>query len=172
MNIYAQIFGILAMVFLINSYFNTKKRKYLFTQILSNIFFGIQYFVLNAPTAVINAIIAIVRSIVFYIYTKNKKEIPIKIFFLFELAIIVLIIITCRSLLSFIPLLIAALYTYGAWQKNLKKTYFIASIAAIIWIFYNLTIGAYVATIGNVIELISSINGINRIIRKKELTKK
>ena len=167
MNIYAQIFGILAMVFLINSYFNTKKRKYLFTQILSNIFFGIQYFILNAPTAVINTIIAIIRLIVFYIYTKNTKAIPKKIFYIFEISIIVLIIITCRNFIALIPLLIAALYTYGTWQKDLKKTYFIASIAAIIWIFYNLTIGAYVATIGNVIELISSINGINRIIRKK-----
>ena len=44
MNLYAQLFGILAMLFLINSYFNTKKKKYLFTQILCNVFFGIQYF--------------------------------------------------------------------------------------------------------------------------------
>ena len=63
MNLYAQLFGIIAMLFLINSYFNTKKKKYLFTQILCNIFFAIQYAILNATTAVLNAFIAIIRSI-------------------------------------------------------------------------------------------------------------
>ena len=167
MNIYAQIFGILAMLFLINSYFNTKKKNYLFSQIICNIFFAIQYFILNAMTAVINAFIAIIRSFVFYFYTKKNKKIPIKVLIIFEICIILLIIITCRSFIALLPLLIAVIYTYGTWQKNLKVTYFIGSIVATIWIIYNFYVGAYVAGIGSIFELISSINGIYRVSKKK-----
>lgn len=166
MNIYAQIFGTIAMLLLIASYFNTQKKEYLFTQILCNIFFAIQYLILNATTAVINTFIAITRSIVFYLYTKRKKEIPIKTLIIFEILILLLIITTCKDLISILPLLIAALYTYGTWQKNLKKTYIIGSIVAIIWIFYNYVVGAYVSALGSVFELLSSINGVYRIKRK------
>lgn len=169
MNIYAQIFGIIAILLLINSYLNTKKKNFLFVQILSNIFFGIQYFILNATTAVLNSIIAITKTIIFYFYTKKGKNIPIRTLIIFEILIIILAITMCRDFVSLMPLLIAMLYTYGTWQNNLKITYLIGTIVASIWIIYNFIVGAYVASLGSIFELISSIVGIARVSKKNSV---
>ena len=135
----------------------------MFIQILANIFYGIQYLLLNAYSALASNIVSIVKTGVFYKYEKNNKEISLYTLLIFEIMIIVLGIITFKNIYSIIPIFIASIYTYGTWQKNLKITYSIGIIASILWVFYNFIVGAYVAIIGSFFELFSSIIGIIRL---------
>ena len=170
MNISAQIIGFIALTFMCLSYQKNNKKDFLFIQILANIFYGIQYFLLKAFSALVSSIVSILKTYVFYKYEKDTKKISLFMLLLFEILIIFLGIIAYQSFYSIIPIFIACIYTYGTWQKNLKITYSIGIIASILWIFYNFIVGAYVAIFGSFIELSSSIIGIIRLnTSKKEL---
>ena len=159
MNIYAQVIGFIALFFMCLSYQKNKKKDFLFIQVLANFFYGLQYFLLNAISALVSNIISTIKTLVFFKFEKNNKKISLPILLIFEILIIILGIITFKDIFSIIPIFIACIYTYGTWQKNLKLTYSIGIIAATLWIFYNFIVGAYVSVVGSFIELFSSIIG-------------
>jgi len=163
MNIMAQIFGTIAVMLMFLSYQKKSKKGFLKVQIFSNIFFGLQYFVLNAISALSSNIISAIRTIIFYKYEKSEKRIPISFLIIFEIIIILLGIYSYNGLYSIIPVFIAGLYTYGTWQEKINTTYIIGIIASILWIYYNSLVGAYVAIIGSVIELIGSALGLIKL---------
>ena len=168
MNIYAQIFGAIAVILLFLSYLKTTKTKYLFLQVLCNIFFVMQFYCLNAFSAVGICIITIFKSLAFYKYESQNKEIPIIFLIVFELITIAFGIYIYTDFNSILPIIISCIYTYGTWQKNLRVTYSIGTLASIIWIFYDYIIGAYVATIGSIAEFIASLIGIYKLSKIKK----
>ena len=163
MNIFAQIFGILALIIMFLGYQKKSKKEFLSMQIFMNICFGFQYFLLNAFSALASNIISIIKSTIFYKYEKEEKNIPLLFLIIFEIIIIISGIFTYNGFYSIIPLFIAILYTYGTWQKELQNTYKIGVFVSILWIYYNFIVGAYVAVIGSIIELIASISGVIKI---------
>lgn len=167
MNYIAQILGLTALIFMCLSYQKNNKKEFLSVQIIANIFYGLQYLLLGAFSALSTNIVSIVRTSLFYKYETTNKKISFSILVVFEVLIIILGIITFEHYHSIIPIFIACIYTYGTWQKNLKLTYFIGIIASILWIFYNFIVGAYVSILGSIIELISSLFGFIKISRKK-----
>lgn len=82
-----------------------------------------------------------------------------------ELLLICIGIITYNAIYSLIPIIIACLFTYGAWQRNLKVTYFIGIIVAFLWVVYNFIVGAYVSLLGSLFELLASLIGYIRIFK-------
>ena len=163
MYLLAQFFGLIALFLLVYSYQSKKKKRFLFLQLFSNIFYGLQYFLLNAFSAFGTNIIGIFRTFIFYNYSSKDKKNPTYWFVIFIFIYVIIGIITYDSVLSLIPILVAFLYTYGTWQKDLKITYIIGIIVAILWIIFNTFIGAYVSTITSIIELIASIIGYKKI---------
>jgi len=163
MNVSSQVIGLFALFFMCLSYQKKTKKDFLFIQIIANAFYGLQYLLLNALSALASNIISIIRSLTFYKYEKNSKEVPLSLFLIFEIVIVVFGIITFKNYYSIIPIFIACIYTYATWQKNLKRTYFIGIIAAILWIYYNFVVGAYVSIIGSLFELFSSFIGLIRL---------
>ena len=163
MNIMAQILGVLSLVLMFFSYQKKSKRDFLYLQIFMNVFFGLQYLVLNAFSALASNIVSIIKSTIFYKFEKQNKDIHIGFLIVFEMVIISLGILTYNGWYSIIPICIAALYTYGTWQKKLSNTYKIGIVAATFWIYYNFVVGAYASVIGSVIELIASIIGVIRL---------
>lgn len=175
MNLLAQLFAVIALVFMYFSYQKKSKKDFLYLQIFMNIFFGLQYFLLRAFSALVSNIVTIIKTVIFYRLENKGKNIGWQYLVIFEIFIIAFGVITYNGILSIIPILIAFLYTYGTWQKNLKLTYKIAIIAAVLWIFYNFLVGAYVSTVGSVIELIASSKGFISLKRdesKKEVLQK
>lgn len=176
MNITAQVLGLLAIIGILSSYQQVKKEKYLFVQGVANIFFAVQYLLLNAYSAVGSNLIAILRSFAVYGYEKKNKKAPIWLMLIIELFIITIGVFTYKDIYSLIPILIASLYTIGVTQKKLEVTYFIGLVAAILWIFYNYMVGAYVASLGSIFEFLSALIGIIKVIKygnkKRRNTKK
>lgn len=166
MNILAQVFGVLALAVMFFSYQKKSKKDFLVLQIFMNIFFALQYFVLNAYSALTSSITSIVRTSLFYKFEKQNKKIHVGFLILFEIIIISLGILTYTGIYSIIPIAIAVVYTYGTWQKKLETTYKIGIVAAILWIYYNFIVGAYASVLGSVIELLASIMGVIRLKNK------
>lgn len=167
----ANVFSIIAMTLMFLSYQKMSKKDYLKIQIFSNLFFDIQYYLLNVKTILFSVAFFTIRSIVFYEYEKRSRKIPKYVFLCF------MFILIPASLYAFfnhpnalITILIGALTTYGLWQKDLKKTYFIAIISACLWTCYNFTVGAYLTNIINAVEIIAAVIGIFKI-KSKENSK-
>ena len=163
----AQIFGLLALICMSLGYQQKKKKGFLFLQIFSNLFYGIQYLFLNAYSALATCIISLIRTIIFYKNEVNKKENHYSILLILFLIIIIVGIISYQTWYSVIPIFIALLFTYGVWQKKLSTSYKIGVVVSILWIIYNLIVKAYVGAFGACIELVSSIIGYIKIKQTK-----
>lgn len=167
MNYIAQILGFIALIFIILSYQNTKKEKFLLIQIFANVFFGLQYLTLKAFSAFCSSCISLIRTLIFFKYEKQDKKTPTFILVIILTAISIFGILTYEGIYSLIPIIIALGYSYGTWQSNLKLTYTIGIITSILWIYYNFLVGAYVSIIGSVFELLASITGLIKINKNK-----
>lgn len=165
MFILSQIIGLLAIICWVMSIQQKNKEKILMNQMFANTLYTIQYVLLGAYSASAMNITSAIRSLVFYNDEKKHKQSKLTGSILIA-AIIIIGIITYSSPISIIPILITIAYTYSVWQSNLKITRIIFIIAAIIWIYYNLKVGAYISIIGNSLEIISGIISIKRFHKK------
>ena len=168
----AQIIGAFAVALMIISYLNTKKERYLFFQITCNIFYGLQFFLLNAYSAMGICIITIIKSILFYLYEKKNKNAPLWALILTEIVTIIFGIIIFDGFDTLLPIIISCIYTYATWQKNLKLTYITGTCISVLWIIYYSIIGAFVSISGGIFELCASIIGVCKLnkLKNKENT--
>ena len=165
MNVLAQIFGAFALLFLVISYLQKKRINFLNFQFFANIFYVLQYFVLHAYSGMVAFLISTIKMFIFRIDEKKNKSTSIFFLILLEFSFVVLGILTYENLYSLIPILGACLFTYGAWQRNLKITYFIGIVVALISNVYDIIVGAYVSVISNLFELLASLIGFIRIFK-------
>ena len=74
--IISQIFGGIALILVCISYF-LSKNKFLFFQIVANLFYGAAFLVSLSLVAGINTIISILRCLLILYYEKQNKDFPI-----------------------------------------------------------------------------------------------
>lgn len=162
MYILAQIFGIFGIITLFLSVqFNSKKQILRF-QTAANLFYAIQYLLLNAITASLMSFVSVFRCIVFFIFEKKNKKVPIYILVVFLALIIILAKFLNYGIMGFLPVVCTLLYTIGIWQRNLNVFRIITLITACIWVGYNVFVGAYPSLIGNVFEILTALIAIYR----------
>ena len=166
LNILAQIAGGIVLILTVISVQFKTKEKILVFQIIANIFVAIQYFLLNALTGGVVAIINTIRCVIFYYYKKKDKKPSILFLSIFIIVAIISGILTWQNEYSIIPIIAAIVFTYGLWQDNVKITKICTAITSGNWIVYNLIVGAYVGAIQSIAECISAIIAIFRY--KKE----
>ena len=154
--IIAQICGIITLLItVISVHFKTKK-KILLSQIIANTIVAIQYFLLNAITGGVVALINAIRCVVFFLYEKKNRKPSLLFLIVFILVAIVFGIMTWQNIYSIIPILAAITFTYGLWQNNLKVTKFCVAVALAGWVIYNIPVKAYVGAIQSAIECASA----------------
>ena len=117
MNIFAQVLAIFGLLFLIISVQLNNKLKILFCKIISNIFYGMQYLLLNAFSGACMSLLSLIRNVVFYFYSKYNRKIPIFVFILFLVVMMLSSIFTYTSFISLIPIVATLIHSYAIWQK-------------------------------------------------------
>lgn len=168
--IISYIVGAIALVVWTFSIQIKEKEKILQTQMIANILYSIQYILIGAITAGSMNLVSVLRCFVFSKKEKDTNSISATWLFIFIAMILAIAAITCRDFMSLIPIIITILYTYATWQKNTKVIRVIFFVTACIWVYYNFYIGAYVAIIGNGLEIISSMISIIRFDTKKKIS--
>lgn len=158
----AQLFGLIGLILLMCSIQSNKKRNVLVFQILANLFFGIQYIMLNTLAAAMMNFIAIIRGSIYYLYAKKDKKVPSEVLVLLFTIIVTISAFTATNMLSILPAIATLMHTYGTWQDSLKKYRIIIIVAATSWLIFNISVGAYVSIISSILELISGIIAIYR----------
>lgn len=164
-----QSIGIIALVFWVMSIQSKEKIKILKLQNIANTFYAIEYFLLNAFSAFGMNSLSVIRGIIFYQNEKKGKKNPNIQIIIFAIITIIIGIMTYDNWYSIIPIVNTLGYSYSTWQKNTKVIRIIFIMAAIGWIIYNWTVGAYIPLVGNVVELVAGIWAISKLDRKGEI---
>lgn len=163
------IFGFFALITWLGSIQVKKKSEILIFQLLANILYSIQYFLLGFfSTGTLN-IVSSCRSLFFAINAKKNKENPLWLLILILSLIFIVAMIFCNSFISLIPVLATILYSISSWQNNTRYLRIVFIICAILYAFYNFIAGAYISLIGNWFEVISGTLAIYRF--QKEVQK-
>ena len=158
----AQIIGVIILVITVISIQFKTKEKILMCQIIANILVAVQYFLLNALTGTVVAVINVVRCIIFYYYKKKNKKPSIIFLTIFIIVAIVLGILTWQNGFSIIPIIATMVFTYGLWQDNVKVTRICTAITAGNWTIYNVIVKAFTGALQSVAECFSAIIAIWR----------
>ena len=162
---YAVIFGIIALVCWSLSIQGKSKKSILKLQTIANGFYCIQYILLGAVSAGCMNLVSVIRCIVFYKYEEKHIKAPKLVLLVFIAILAIIALFTYDGIFSMIPIAITMGYAYSMWQTNLNIVRIIYIAAAIVWIYYNYSVGAYASLIGNIIEIIS---GSISLIRNKK----
>ena len=157
MVILAQILALFAILFWVISILLKNKKNILLMQVIANGIYGIEYLLLGAFSAASMNFLSFLRLLVYYFYALLNIKMPKWILFVFIALVLLFGIITYDGLISLLPIIITVLYTYVFWQNNLNVARIIYIVAAIIWIYYNYEVGAYVGIIGNILEIITGL---------------
>lgn len=164
--LYAQLLGAGALLTIILSVQFKKKKNVMLMQAISNMLYTFQYILLNVISAASLNVVTLIRCLIYYNYDKKRKKIPFVIAVIFSIISIILGIVFYEGLLTIIPVAITISYTVSSLSKNaniFRKTFLVCSF---VWIFYNYTVGAYVAMIGNIGEIFSTIIALKRYKKK------
>lgn len=157
MFIIAQIFAIFAILVYSMGPHQKNKKRLLICNLTSNVLYLVQYLLLGAFTAVGINCIDFIRSLIFYRYAKNEKEIPISWWIGYVIILITIGIFTYTNIFSILPIALGIMFAYGIWQNNLKVYRIIMVINVLGWLIYNISVQAYVGTFGNILHLVSTI---------------
>lgn len=160
--IIAQICGVITLILTVISVQFRTKEKILIFQIIANIIVAIQYFLLNAITGGVVAIINTIRCIIFFYYKKKDKKPSLIFLTIFIVVAIVSGIITWQDSFSIIPIIAAIVFTYGLWQDNVKVTKICTVITSGNWVIYNFVVKAYVGAVQAIAECTSAVIAVIR----------
>ncbi len=160
MYIIAQVLGIVGVISLFLSILYNNKKQIVILQIISSLFYGLEYLFLNAIPAMIMSFISLLRCIIFYLFERKNKKVPVIVLIIIILAIILIAKFLNYGVMGYFPIICTLLYTIGIWQKNLNLFRIITLIVSCIWIGYNIYVGAYPSLIENIVEIITSLTAI------------
>ena len=168
MNIIAQIFGFIALVLYIISLQINNKKKLLIFLAITNIFYSLQYLMLDAYSGLFISLVGMFRSIIFLKFEQEKKDIPIYVLLLIFGIILYSGILSYNTMLSIIPISMGFIYSWATWQKNMKRFRIVCILNASSWLLYNLIVGAYVGALSSIIEFIFAIVALIKFDLKKQ----
>lgn len=156
------VLGIIAFLFYIISLQCKHKKDILSLQTLANIFYASQYFILNALSGAYTAILATIRSLIYYFYEKKNKNIPLILPIIFIIILLIISYISYTGLNTLLPIVINTLLIIFTYTKNLKYLRINSLVCAILWIIYNINVQAYGVLLGNIFEILSVIIALKR----------
>ena len=138
------------------------QRMFLLYQVVINALYILHYGLLSAATGVAIATICVIRTLIFFLYRKAEKELPLWLLITIFTVVIGSGIATWDNWLSIMPILATILFTYGQWQHNVQITRKAVVAGDVGWCIYNLFYFGYIALIGNIVEITSCSIALHR----------
>lgn len=144
-----------------------EKKNILLTQSIGSFFYMISYILVGAASGYLTDLVQITKGLSFYHYEKDNRNIPLWLVFLLTGVLIIIGVITYNGIYSLCPLIINLAYIISAYFKNPKYIRLTILVCAIIWCYYNYTVGTYVIILGNILEIVSAVTSLIKY--KKEV---
>jgi len=136
------------------SYFKKEKRKILFMQIISYIFFVMHYYLLNGITGAICNLVGLFALIAIYLFEKYKLKNKLFISIVFMFLLFIINMITFQNFYSIFPMIASIIVIISFLEDNENTIRGIGIVAAVCWLIYAIVYKSYIAIIFEVITLI------------------
>lgn len=163
----AQLIAVVICVVACSSYFAKKKSLYLFLQLIVNILYGAQYFLLGQMAGTVSNGISSVKY-VYFIHKENANKQNTKSELLVFLALSVILgVFAIDSWFSVIPIVTSLIYTYAIWQKSEIVLRGIVIFCNLLWVIFNLCAGAYVSAVYAFAEMAFAAGTMIKIIKSR-----
>lgn len=165
MNVFliAQFLGVLSMICMILSSWQSKRKKILFYLVFDNIFCFIQYIMLSAYNGAFTNIIGLIRTVTFTKKGSNEFYKTNNILYIILALYSAIGILTYKNLLGLFPTIASLFYAIVLWQEKPKDIRIGTSVMLFMWLLYNIFVKAYIGAVCEGIMLISSIFAIIKI---------
>lgn len=150
--ILSQIFGGVALVLSIISYFFKFKKSFLFIQIIANVFYGFSFAVNFALVAGINTFIYIFKVIILYIYERKEKNPPIYLIFIFTALYILVGIIFFNSYLDILVMITPIMFTIAFYMKNMQTVRYFMLLPNAILVLYAIICQIYTTALLDLLD--------------------
>jgi hypothetical protein len=159
------IFGLLCVLAILQK----DKWKMMLIYAATNIVLVVMYLLFGRyATAAISAVAA-VRMIVYMIYALKKIKPNLVWLIIFESAFVVSTALTWQDALDLMPLFALMASCYGGWQDNQIIMRLSFTVNGILYVIYDILIGAYIAmSIETIILLFTVVSFIYYCVYKKE----
>ncbi len=170
LNIFGQIVGFAALLFIVLSFQSKTREKILFFQLMGSIFYFLNLLLLGAITGGVSMMLGAVRNYVFA--QKGKKawaNSPVWLF-LFLALFIIAGTLTYKDVYSLLPIAGMSLGTLSFWMTDPRKLRLFILSTTPFWITYNFISGSIAGTMLEVFSMISIIIAIIRfdILKQKQ----
>ena len=154
----AQTFGILGLIVMIYSLFQKNKNKMLWFVVLNGLFFGCQYFLLQAYSGMFSNFFGILRTYICKEKEENKSLNKWYVLAFFMIGYIIIGIITFNGhIISLLPIIAELIYVITLWQKSVKRIRYGTLLMVILWLIYDVVVKAYPSMITDLIVMTSTI---------------
>ena len=154
----AQTFGILGLIVMIYSLFQKNKNKMLWFVVLNGLFFGCQYFLLQAYSGMFSNFFGILRTYICKEKEESKSLNKWYVLALFMIGYIIIGIITFNGhIISLLPIIAELIYVITLWQKSVKRIRYGTLLMVILWLIYDVVVKAYPSMITDLIVMTSTI---------------
>lgn len=158
--IISQVLCVLGLLLFVTSMQKYDRKSILKWQTYSFALYAMQYFLLGAYSGMLTYIINMTRSFVFFIF-ENKKKYFKYLVILFIFITLVTGIFTYKGIFDIIPIANAILSILNVSQKDIKRIKIGQIIISILWIVYDIRIYSYMASVTEMIIILSAIKSLN-----------
>ena len=160
----SQILIVIVYILICTTYFLTKRRKILITNIIAHIFQAGSFLLLDGFTGVAMNIVYVIRDSFFAIDESNRKNSNLNkrdyiILTIFILIILILTIFTYSGWGSLLSVVATIISTIAIWQKNTKYYKLLGIPVSMAWLGYHIFLQSIFAIVLESILLISTITG-------------
>ena len=166
--------GAIGFILLSLSYYKKEKKDILFYEIVSYIFFGLHFYLLNGITGTICNIIGLVSLVTIYLFDKYKLHNRFLISTVFVLLLLIINIITFQNIYSIFPMIASIIVIISFLSNNENHIRIIGVISAMCWLIYAIVYKSYISiifelmTLFNVcLALYKNIGNKNKVTKRK-----
>lgn len=168
--ILAQVCSLIAIILALISLFAKKQLKLFTFQILSNIFYCLNFILLEAYVGSILMLLAIIRNSVSLIFTLRKKEIELSEIVIFETIFLIAGVISFANIYDIFTIMAHLIFTFGILQKNRAIFLTCQAVASVSSIVYNIFHASYVGIGLEALALITAIIALTLLFKQAKTT--
>lgn len=161
--ILSQIFGFIVFVLVFISTQSKNMKTALLCQIGCNGLGGLSYVLLGGFSGCGVYLVATLQSAIFYFIRKNEKEEPKWLNPVFLAAYLACSAATFKGWLDVVPTVAAVLCAFALAQKNPSKYRIIILLNGLLWLIYDVFVGAYTMLASHIVAVSSALLGIIRL---------
>jgi hypothetical protein len=151
-----QSLGILTLVIHATSLQMRKKETLLLLQIGSNLTFFAQCALNHSPTGAVIALLAMVRTIDFFLFAKIKSKPGVPELLVFLAAVAIITQKTWEGPKSLFAALATSVAIYSQWLNNMKALRLTAIAGNCLWLAYQFNAGMYIVMLSETGNIVSS----------------